>query len=80
MRSVLADIAQVANITTWQMPRGIRLRQCGDLKFVFNYGDTICDLSRFQWGQCIFGELLLAPSGVSIFKHQKQFCNSVAWR
>jgi beta-galactosidase len=71
LQTILTRSAELAKIETCKLPAGIRLRQNGDLTFVFNYGSNERDLKNLVQGECVFGDTLLAPCGVSVFKAMK---------
>ncbi|WOR14259.1 beta-galactosidase [Hyphomonas sp. FCG-A18] len=50
------------------LPEGLRVRRRGDLTFVFNYGSKMQDISGLFEGECIRGDTMLAPAGVTVFR------------
>ena len=73
MQSILTGLAVQAGITTCQLPDEIRIRQSGQLTFIFNYGDEECDLGQFVQGNHVLGQQILTPAGVSVLQGKCKF-------
>ena len=68
MQSVLSEIMVSVGIDTYRLSDGIRIRQSGQLTFVFNYGDEKCDLGPIVQGDYVLGQQILPPAGVSVLR------------
>ncbi|WP_036279142.1 beta-galactosidase [Methylocystis sp. ATCC 49242] len=67
---IVRRLCQMAGIGTMLLPRDIRVRDNGDLRYVFNYGDVAADISAIADGRSpLLGESLLSPCGVAVFKN-----------
>jgi beta-galactosidase len=55
-------------LATLDLPRDIRVRDNGATRFVFNYGDTLVDISSIIGDAPLcLGETCLPPCGVAAF-------------
>lgn len=71
LKEILADRAQKAGLTPYDLHQDIRLRDTASVRFIFNHGPTQVDVSPWVEGrEIMMGETLLAPCGVLIARHQ----------
>ena len=64
-RAVLARAAADAGLEAFELPEGVRMRQRGELMFLFNYGDTPSTLPTepLDW---LIGSATVPPQGVCV--------------
>lgn len=64
----LRRCAADAGLATLDLGEDLRLRDCGSLRFLFNYGRESADIARFNVGGAyVLGGPSLAPCGVAAF-------------
>jgi beta-galactosidase len=69
MRAMLGQMAEAAGLPVRRLPDGLRVRQSGDLLFVFNYADEAYGLLEHGIvGDLLLGEEQLEPSGVAVLR------------
>lgn len=69
IRTLLGRIAKDAGFAVRHLPDGLRVRESGNLVFVFNYGEEGVVLSAHGIeGKMLLGEPTLPPSGVAILR------------
>lgn len=66
LKRCLEKLAGIAEIPTFYLPKGIRVRTRGKLIFVFNYGQNAAHYSPLE-AQCVIGRACIEPAGVSIW-------------
>jgi len=67
--SVLQRLFVSAGVETLELPRDIRLRDNGAMRYVFNYGGEAADISRIVGtAALLLGERTLPPCGVAVFR------------
>lgn len=69
LKGCLEKLANEANLMVCHLPRGVRMRQRGDLAFVFNYSDHPASFSPLN-SVPLLGSANLPAAGVSIWKKQ----------
>jgi beta-galactosidase len=68
LEAVLRRVLACAGLAALDLPRDIRIRDNGATRFVFNYGDTIVDISSIIGDAPLYlGERRLPPCGVAAF-------------
>jgi beta-galactosidase len=68
LEAVLRRVLACAGLATLDLPLDIRVRDNGPTRFVFNYGDTIVDISSIIGDAPLYlGERRLPPCGVAAF-------------
>lgn len=69
IKSVLAYALNACGLPQLWLPKDLRVRQFGDLKFAFNYGAKAIDLSRlYPDAKYIYGTDRLGPAGTAIWR------------
>lgn len=64
---VLRGLALEAGLDICDLPDGVRIRDNGSTRYIFNYGDCAVDIdSVIGTAQLLLGDRLLAPCGVAI--------------
>ncbi|MGD9658383.1 MAG: beta-galactosidase, partial [Methylocystis sp.] len=67
--SVLRRLFQAAQLSTLDLPKDIRVRDNGGMRYVFNYGSKPTDISALIGDEALLlGERLLEPCGVAVFR------------
>jgi beta-galactosidase len=69
LEALTARLLAAKGLPTAILPEGLRVRRRGDLTFVFNYGPNTQDIGGLFAGECIRGDIKLAPAGVTVFQH-----------
>jgi len=73
LATVLRRLASEAGLETIDLPEGVRIRDNGGMRFVFNYGRDAEDISAIIGGAALLmGERLLEPCGVAAFAREPQ--------
>jgi beta-galactosidase len=68
-REIIAELCERAGLPRLDLHRDIRVRDRGDLRFVFNHGPEHVDISGLIVGATLVsGEAVLAPCGVAILR------------
>jgi beta-galactosidase len=69
LEAVLRGLLELANMPVIDLPRDIRVRDNGRMRFVFNFGPQPADISPIVGdAPLLLGETLLAPCGVAAFR------------
>ncbi|MCK5749387.1 MAG: beta-galactosidase, partial [Oricola sp.] len=64
-RVIVGELLRDAGLEPRELHRDIRIRDNGDIRYVFNYGpETVDVLNLVDTGSVLFGETQLAPRGV----------------
>jgi beta-galactosidase len=66
LKTCLEKLAGIAEIPTYYLPKGIRVRARGKLIFVFNYGQNAAYYSPLE-ATCLIGQARIEAAGVSIW-------------
>ena len=66
LKTSLEKLASLAEIPTYYLPKGIRVRTRGKLIFVFNYGQSAAHYEP-EDAECVIGQAVVAAAGVSIW-------------
>jgi beta-galactosidase len=67
LAATLGDLARAAGLDTLTMHRDLRLRDLGEMRFVFNHGPETVDAAAVLEGyETLIGGALLAPCGVVV--------------
>ena len=66
LKTCIEKIAHLANISTYYLPKGVRVRQRGRLIFVFNYSQNRIFYAPEQ-AECVLGQASLDAAGVSVW-------------
>jgi len=69
LKSVLTHVLDICNLPSLWLPKDLRIRQFGDLKFGFNYGTKTIDLSQHEPNAAyIYGTHELGPASTAIWR------------
>jgi beta-galactosidase len=69
LASVLRRVFDAAKLSTLDLPKDIRIRDNGAMRYVFNYGPEAMDISSLIGDETLLlGERLLEPCGVAAFR------------
>ena len=71
LKASLSRLAEKANLAPYFLPKGIRIRQRGDLIFAFNYS-SIPQIFRPTKALPLIGGAKLAPCGVAVWKKEQE--------
>ncbi|WP_232842925.1 beta-galactosidase [Allopontixanthobacter confluentis] len=63
---VMKRAARDAGLEVVRMPKGMRMRQSGNYRFVFNYSAAAQPLPDAISGELVIGDRLVAPGGVAV--------------
>jgi beta-galactosidase len=67
--AIAGELLQQAGVETLDLPRDIRVRDNGGVRYVFNYGPDTVDVSALtKDAEALFGEAVLAPREVLALK------------
>ncbi len=70
LKASLAKLAEKAELSTYYLPDGIRVRERGDVIFVFNYGVRSISFEP-EGAELVVGNKNIATAGVAIWKKLK---------
>jgi beta-galactosidase len=65
---LIERMAEEAGISTVELPRDVRIRSAGNLRFAFNYGPTSVTLDGSGSLDFVLGGPMLPPAGVAVWK------------
>ncbi|EAQ64982.1 beta-galactosidase [Marinomonas sp. MED121] len=66
LKACFEKLALLADIPSFYLPKGVRVRHRGKLIFVFNYGQNSANYTP-PAATCLIGQAQIAPAGVSIW-------------
>ncbi|ENY81071.1 beta-galactosidase [Sphingopyxis sp. MC1] len=69
VRALLGLAVLDTNLSTHNLPEGLRLRQAGDHIFAFNYGNESCDVPPSIPECVVLGDRKIIPAGVAVYKN-----------
>ena len=67
LKASLAKLAEMANLPTYYLPKGVRVRERGNVIFVFNYGVSPVFFAP-ENATLLMGDPMIKAAGVSIWK------------
>ncbi len=71
LASVLRRVFRAAQLSTLDLPEDIRIRDNGAMRYIFNYGPKVTDISALVGeGPLLLGGPILEPCGVAAFRHR----------
>jgi beta-galactosidase len=74
LNDVLREAAVKAGLETLDLPDGLRLRRCGDVRFAINYSPEAVDIGAYVRGtegfDFLIGERRLDPAGVAAWRER----------
>ncbi len=71
LKMCLEKLAGIAEVPTYYLPKGVRVRTRGKLIFVFNYGQSTAHYAPLD-ADCVIGKNCIEPAGVSIWVKSKK--------
>jgi beta-galactosidase len=68
LKYIFNTLCKQAGLDIVDLPRDIRLRSNGNLRFAFNYGTAPVELPELLAGELQCGSRIIEPAGVSVFR------------